>query len=261
VDYSTAGIRAYASVLYAGRRPRRIKEKIRKSFGKLKNIINFAFQSAFKMNKKESQLNDLKEIRQIMERSSRFVSLSGLSGVAAGVCGLASAVFTHWYLSSEGLRDTFESRAYIDVVMERRVITNLLLIGFITLALAVGSASFFTLRKSFKTGIKVWDATTRRLFINMALPLVSGGIFCLALLKHEEYGLVAPATLVFYGLALLNASKYTLDDLRYLGVIQIVLGLVAMFYEGYGLEFWALGFGVSHIIYGTVMWYKYDRKG
>jgi hypothetical protein len=212
------------------------------------------------MNKKESQLNDIKEIRQLMERSARFMSLSGLSGVAAGVCGLASAVFTHWYLSNEGLRDTFESRAYIDVVMEKRVITNLMLIGLVTLALAVGSATFFTVRKSFKAGVKMWDTTTRRLFFNMALPLFVGGIFCLALLKHAEYGLVAPATLVFYGLALINAGKYTLDDIRYLGVIQIVLGLIAMFNVGYGLEFWALGFGVSHVIYGWVMWYKYDRK-
>lgn len=213
------------------------------------------------MSNKENQLNDLKEIRQLMDRSSRFLSLSGMSGVAAGVCGIGSAIVTHFYLSKEGLRSTFESNAFIEVELEKRLITNLLLIGAITLVLAIASATFFTLRKVTKSKQKIWDATTKRLFINMLLPLGAGGIFCLALLYHNEYGLVAPATLVFYGLALLNASKYTLDEMRYLGITEIVLGLVAMFNVGHGLEFWAIGFGLMHIVYGLVMWYKYDRKG
>ncbi len=213
------------------------------------------------MSNKENQLNDLKEIRQLMDRSSRFLSLSGISGVAAGVCGIAAAVFTHFYLSKEGLRNTFESYAFIDIELEKRVITNLLLIGAVTLLLALASATFFTLRKANKVKQKIWDNTTKRLFINMLLPLGAGGIFCLALLHHQEYGLIAPATLVFYGFALLNASKYTFDDIRYLGITEIVLGLIAMFNVGYGLEFWAVGFGLMHIVYGGVMWYKYDRKG
>jgi hypothetical protein len=213
------------------------------------------------MSNKENQLNDLKEIRQLMDRSSRFLSLSGISGVAAGVCGIAAAIYTHLYLSKEGLRATFESYAFIEAELERRVVLNLLLIGAVTLILAIASATFFTLRKATKTQQKIWDSTTKRLFINMLLPLSAGGIFCLALLYHHEYGLVAPATLVFYGLALLNASKYTFDDIRYLGITEIGLGLIAMFNVGYGLEFWAVGFGLMHIVYGWVMWYKYDRKG
>lgn len=213
------------------------------------------------MSNKENQLNDLKEIRQLMDRSSRFLSLSGMSGVAAGVCGIGSAIFTHFYLSKEGIRSTFESYARMEVELERRVIINLLLIGAVTLLLAIASATFFTFRKATKSKQKIWDATTKRLFINMLLPLGAGGIFCMALLYHNEYGLVAPATLVFYGLALLNASKYTLDEMRYLGITEIALGLMAMFNVGYGLEFWAVGFGLMHIVYGLVMWYKYDRKG
>lgn len=222
---------------------------------------NFVSQSAFIMNKEASPINDLKEIRSLMERSSRFMSLSGLSGVSAGVCGLAAAFFTHWYLSKEGLRDDYITGPFTDAEQEMKVTINLLFIGIITLILAVGSATYFTLRKTFRNGDKVWDATSKRLMVNMLVPLVTGGIYCLALLYHEEYGLVAPSTLVFYGLALLNGSKYTLNDIRYLGVSQIVLGLIAMFNVGYSLEFWALGFGVLHIAYGAAMWYKYDRKG
>lgn len=213
------------------------------------------------MTEKDSQLTELKEIRSIMERSSRFISLSGLSGISAGVIALISAFITHSYLVSEGVRETFESR-YLPITKEKEgeVILMLGLIALATLAIALLVSFGFTARKAKKEGVKLFDRSAIRLAINMAVPLATGGAFCLALLYHHEYGLVAPATLVFYGLALFNAGKYTLDDIRYLGISQIGLGLIASFNVGYGLEFWAVGFGVLHIVYGFVMWYKYERK-
>ena len=56
-----------------------------------------------------------------------------------------------------------------------------------------------------------------------------------------------------------NASKYTLNDIRYLGLTEIFLGLVALVFLEYSLLFWAIGFGLVHIIYGIVMYYKYER--
>lgn len=212
------------------------------------------------MTSQESQLHDLKEIRSIMERSTRFLSLSGLSGISAGVIALISAYITHSYLVSEGVRQTFEyTEIYISAEKEWDITLNLLLIAGATLGVALLSAFIFTARKAKKEGVKLFEPTAIRLAINMMLPLGSGGIFCLALLYHSEYGLVAPATLLFYGLALFNAGKYTLNDIRYLGLSQIGLGLIASFNVGYGLEFWAVGFGILHIVYGFVMWYKYER--
>ena len=77
--------------------------------------------------------------------------------------------------------------------------------------------------------------------------------------SYKIFGLVAPTTLLFYGLALYNAGKYTLDEIRYLGVSEIILGLLGCIFIGYGLMFWALGFGVLHIVYGFMMWWKYER--
>jgi hypothetical protein len=96
----------------------------------------------------------------------------------------------------------------------------------------------------------------------MLIPLVAGGIFCIAMLYHGGAFilLISPAMLIFYGLSLVNGSKYTLHDIRYLGCLEIVLGLIAVFNLGYGIIFWALGFGVLHIIYGALMWFKYDRN-
>ena len=126
--------------------------------------------------------------------------------------------------------------------------------------LSLVTGYIFTLRKAKKQNLNVWDNTTKRMVVSLSIPLVAGGIFCLILIKHQVVGLIAPSTLIFYGLALLNASKYTFNDVKYLGVLEIILGLVSAYYIGRGLLFWAVGFGILHIIYGTVMYFKYDQK-
>jgi hypothetical protein len=72
-------------------------------------------------------------------------------------------------------------------------------------------------------------------------------------------GLVAPMSLIFYGLALYNASQFTYEEVRSLGLIQIVLGLLGAYFVSYGLLFWAIGLGVAHIVYGIYMHYRYER--
>jgi hypothetical protein len=117
----------------------------------------------------------------------------------------------------------------------------------------------FVVSCSFDTTIKVWDSKSERMLVNLAIPLATGGVFCTALLYHELPYLVAPAMLVFYGCALLNASKYTVSDIRYLGILEIILGLFVSFYLDFGLLAWTLGFGVLHIVYGTLVYFKYER--
>jgi hypothetical protein len=129
-------------------------------------------------------------------------------------------------------------------------VRRLLLIGILTLVLALAGGIFFTTRETRKRGEKIWDHRVKRLLVNLAIPLVTGGIVCLMLLFRGQGGLVAPLTLVFYGLALVHASKYTLGEIRSLGLLEIVLGLIALQFPGYGLWFWAIGFGLLHIVYG-----------
>ena len=69
---------------------------------------------------------------------------------------------------------------------------------------------------------------------------------------------VAPLTLLFYGLSCVHASKYTIGGVRYLGITIILIGLIATYFTGYGLLFWAIGFGLCHIIYGALMYFKYE---
>ncbi len=132
--------------------------------------------------------------------------------------------------------------------------------ALIVLVASLFTAYVMTIRKAKKVGENMWNASSKRLLINFAIPLLSGGIFALLLLRHGYFGLIAPMTLLFYGLACLNASKYTLRDVRNLGITEIILGLLAVEFSGYGLYFWILGFGICHIVYGAMMYFKYDRK-
>jgi len=218
------------------------------------------------MTEKEEQLGHLSEIRNLMEKSSRFLSLSGLTGIFAGVYALLGAYFVYSdfnIVSSDTASVSYSefiktANSGTDSVILK--IQSLFIIGAIVLVLSLVTGYIFTSRKAKKQNLNVWDSTTKRMVVSLSIPLIAGGIFCLILIKHQVVGLIAPATLIFYGLALLNASKYTFNDIKYLGVLEIILGLVSAYYIGRGLLFWAMGFGVLHIVYGAVMYFKYDQN-
>ncbi len=211
------------------------------------------------MSEQQQTLDDLHHIKKMMEQSSRFISLSGLSGVSAGLCALIGAWFAYPYVF--GYRDyIITNKATIGQDYSLLLNSWLFLIAACTFFAALISAFFFTWIKSKKEAIPMWGKTAKRLLINVSIPLLAGGIFLFKLIHFGTFGLIAPGCLLFYGLALINASKYTLDEIRYLGYLQIILALINLWFVGYGLYFWAIGFGVLHIIYGIWMWYKYERN-
>jgi hypothetical protein len=209
------------------------------------------------MNTQHEHLETLSEIRTLMRESSKFISLSGLSGVSAGITALVGAYAAHVYL------DGFKSSGIYGEAAKPLYLSDFaqffLLDAGLVLLVAMGLAIYFTTRKAKKEGLAVWDDTARRLLVNLMIPLVVGGLFCLIMLYHGVAIMIAPATLLFYGLALINASKYTLGEVRWLGFTEIALGLLAAIFPRNGLLFWALGFGVMHIVYGAYMYFKYER--
>lgn len=217
------------------------------------------------MPNSQEHLNDLHDIKKMMERSSRFISLSGWSGIAAGVCALVGAYFAYGVIGSRpGFPKTnVVHRAlpgeYQDT-LQGFMGNRLFLIAICTFLAALLFAFLFTYLRSRKNGTPIWSSTSRRLLINVCIPLFAGGIYLLKLIENGTYGLIAPGCLIFYGLALLNGSKYTLGEIRYLGYCEIILGVVSCWFVGWGLYFWALGFGIMHIVYGVVMWNRYERN-
>jgi len=211
----------------------------------------------------DQSLEALQDIKRMMERSSRFISLSGLSGIGAGISALVGAYVAYgWivdYYGSDVKRGAILLRGYTPDGAEE-LKWKLIGLAVAVLAVALALSMWFTWRKARKSQLPVWDHASRKLLINMLIPLAAGGFFVLGLIDHSDWNYVAPACLIFYGLALVNASKYTLTDIRYLGILEIILGCVNMYYPHWGLRFWALGFGVLHIVYGLIMWWKYERS-
>ncbi len=201
------------------------------------------------MDKQQQSLRELQHIKQMMERSSRFISLSGLSGVAAGTVAILGAFFAAHLLSAYKYGDN-PDYAFLQ--------TQLLILAVNVLLVALITGFIFTYLRSKRNGISIWGKTTARLVINLAIPLIAGGFIILKLLQLQYILLIAPSCLVFYGLALVNASKYTLGEIRYLGYSELCLGIIALWLPAHGLIFWAIGFGLLHIFYGIIMWRKYE---
>jgi hypothetical protein len=186
---------------------------------------------------------ELSSIRNLMERSTRFISLSGLAGVLAGVYALAGTYIAYEIMNG----------SYIDTF------NPLLMLALAVLTLSVLTGIGMTVRQASKMKEKVWNPISRKLIANMVLPLVTGGLFILTLIIKEQYDLIAASMLIFYGLALVAASQFTFSDVKWLGIFEIVLGLLAASAPEYSLWLWAFGFGVLHILYGSIMHFKYKQ--
>jgi len=212
-------------------------------------------QKYFQMKEIQEYEKDLALIRSMMEKSGKFISLSGMSGILAGLYALAGAVaayfLVHYPISPLHYR--------IYSITETGILWKLIFIAGIVLSASIVTGLILSHRKAKKSGLQLWSATSRQLFLNMAVPLITGGIFILIILYTGHFGLAAPTCLIFYGIALIHASQNTFDEVRYLGFSEIALGLISALLPGYGLLFWALGFGVLHIIYGAFLYNKYDR--
>lgn len=195
----------------------------------------------------DTKLDDIKHIRSMMERSSKFLSLSGMSGVSAGVCALFGAGVGHLVMSG---KFTFTNTLLWDFTI----------LAILVLVCASISGFYFCFRKAKNNGAKLWMPVTLQILKDFAVPMCVGGLFCILLVYQGAMRMVAPAMLVFYGLALITAGSRTYRDIKLLGVCEIVLGLLAGVFIYNGLLFWAIGFGLMHIVYGIVIYYKYDMR-
>lgn len=198
---------------------------------------------------------DIASIKSMMERSVKFVSLSGLSGILAGIYALAGAFAAYYLLYFPQAPAGFHF-SYTD---ESATFTKLLVIAVLVLSASLLTGYALSLKKAKKLGTSIWNPASRQLLFDLFIPLAAGGLLIFILVLRGYFGIVAPAFLIFYGLALTNASRNTYSEVKYFGLSEIVLGLLAAMLPGYGLIFWALGFGVLHILYGFYMHSRYDR--
>lgn len=202
------------------------------------------------MRKPEQELADIKSM---MERSTRFLSLSGLSGVMAGIYALiGSGMAWYWIEGSQSFGAS-------PISNHHDLLNRLLILGLVVLILAIGTAFIFSRKKSQKNAHKLWTSASKRFMSALFIPVIAGGLFSFGLIHEGYFSMIPAATLIFYGLGLINASHFTINELKNLGLTELIIGLVAAFHPEIGLYCWAAGFGMAHIIYGAMMYYKYDR--
>lgn len=201
------------------------------------------------MKQEKDYIQDIADIRSMMERSSRFMSLSGWAGIIAGIFALSGSYIA---FAVYGFNPD-------ELIYNHPNLEEVVFLALAVLILAIGTATILSSRKAKSRGEKIWNSSARRLTINMAIPLVTGGLLILILIFHGLIGLIAPFTLLFYGLAIYNASKFTYEEMKILGLIQAGLGLIGSYYIDYGLILWAIGFGLVHIVYGIYMHYKFEK--
>jgi hypothetical protein len=210
------------------------------------------------MENNSTTAEELKTIRTIMEESTKFLSLSGFAGVFMGLAAIAGAIAAHIFILDGGNIKLTEY--YRSLTLENGVIMpwNMIIIAMVVLIVSIIIAYSFSLAKAKKSGMKILSPVSRRLLVNLMIPLVSGGLFVIILMLQSHFQLIIPSLLIFYGLALINAGKFTYSEVFYLGVIEIVTGLISAFFPAQGLIFWSMGFGIVHILYGLFMYRKYE---
>lgn len=212
------------------------------------------------MNKQQEQLEAIKEMRNLMERSSRFLSLSGLAGVVIGIIALLGVAALHQQLNLSALGTDFQEKlASVTVSVDDQNFIFLISTALLVLTAALIAGVLMSANRSKKLQLPIWDLTAKRLLINLMIPLVAGGLLCLIMIEKGELTYLIPVTLIFYGLALVNASKYSFDEIRTHGLLQVLLGLLAAYQPDYALLLWATGFGVLHIGYGLIIHTKHQN--
>ncbi len=211
------------------------------------------------MESQNKHMDDLSQIRSMMEKASKFISLSGLAGVLAGIYAIIGAGIAYWYFYSF-LPKANSPLFFQSLEFENSSILFLLLLAALIFFFAFASAVILTTRNSKKKKLPIWDHSSKRLLINLAVPVLAGVVFVLALLFYGVYFLVVPATIIFYGLALINGGHFTFSDIKYLGYLELVIGFISLFLLQYALIVWTICFGVLHILYGIIMYFKYDKQ-
>jgi len=211
------------------------------------------------MESKPDYIEDLRIIKKVMEESSRFLSLSGLSGLFAGLIALTGAAIAVFVFLDGKILFTsgFFNELPTDDLIYLKI--NLSILALIILILALSISLWFSCRKAYRKGLKIWTPVSKKLLASLFVPLITGGILIIIFYFQNNWQLVIPSMLIFYGLALVGAGKFTYNDVFYLGLIEIITGIASVIIPVYGILFWCFGFGLLHIIYGLLLYRKYER--
>ncbi|MFB3891755.1 MAG: hypothetical protein ACE15C_07000 [Phycisphaerae bacterium] len=217
----------------------------------------------------ERAAEELKIIRQLMERPIRCSTMSGYSGILAGCAALAGlaadSLICAYYAVGRG------GESWQEPITSPRVAmwTNAVVWGCVFLVALAGTLGLTRLRE-IRSGMPFWSPVKRKLLRTILPPFVAGAGLTSAIMYRwyisdgpNEWGLIPPVWMLFYGVACWQVGEFSIRELRYMGAAFIVAGLLtAAFWQAHfpGLApgeapYLTLGatFGGFHIVYGIVV--------
>jgi hypothetical protein len=181
-------------------------------------------------------LDNLRFIRETMERSASFTAIPGYGGILMGVTAIGAAIIAHYQPSLRGWLVTWLVEAF--------------------LAFGIGILAMW--QKAKNSGDSLNSAPARKFAFGFAPPLIAG-IILTGLLYFKGLFTYLPAVwLTLYGTAVVTGGAYSVRIVPIVGWIFMSLGLVSVFLPtGYGNLLMGLGFGLLHLVFGLIVARRY----
>jgi hypothetical protein len=181
-------------------------------------------------------MDNLRFIRETMERSASFTAVSGRGGVVMGLVALLAAILA---------RNDTGSATWVAIWM-------------VAAAVSLGLASLLIARKARDAGLTLLSGPGRKFAWNVTPPLVVGGLLTVALLGAGATELLPATWLLLYGTGVVTGGAFSVLIVPLMGLTFMALGTMALFASpALGNAFMAVGFGGLHIVFGTIIWRKY----
>ena len=181
-------------------------------------------------------MDNLRYIRETMERSASFTHVSGLGGVLMGIVALAASVLAVRTDSS----------------------AEWLTLWFCAAALSLSLATLMMARKSRAEGMTLLTGPGRKFTWNVIPPLAAGGVLTLALVQAGSFGILPGVWLLMYGTSIVTGGSYSVRPVPLMGAAFMLVGAAAFLSPAsWGNAYMAGGFGGLHIAFGILIWRKH----
>lgn len=186
---------------------------------------------------------NLRVIRELMERSTRYTTFSGYSGVLAGTASITGCIIT--WLLQQGPSGLYPARV------------PFLLTWSLVVLFAIGADYLLTKRHAARVGKHILSRLGQQMAFASLPGLGTGALLTLLLVRHHLLNEVYPLWMLCYGIAICAVGLFSQREVKYLGALFLCAGALTLVLiqgqPGWGLPMMALSFGGFHIVWGVLM--------
>jgi hypothetical protein len=181
-------------------------------------------------------IDNLRYIRETMERASAFTAVPGWGQVAIGVTAIVATLVAARQATP---------RAWLGVWVAESIISLLI-------------AGWLMDRKARKLGVPLFSGPGRKMAFSLSPPMLVGALLTVALFRAGLFGVIPAMWLLLYGTGVVTGGMFSVGVVPVMGLCFMLLGAVGLFVPA-SMENWlmALGFGGLHIVFGSIIARKY----